>query len=90
MKLSVRNGNDGAIVVVRNRSPMQPRVQRRADFCNRHEQPNCERQNPRREKNPFAHAAVNLAPLILQNICNVASHLPTASLILESTPDRSG
>ena len=57
----MRDGNDGAIVIVfGNCSAVQPRVQRRADFRRRHEQPQRERQNPRREKNSFARAAVEL------------------------------
>ena len=57
----VRDGDDGAIVIIfGNCSAVQPRVQRRADFRRRHEQPQRERQNPRREKNSFARAAVEL------------------------------
>ena len=55
---AVREGDDGAIVVIGNCSAVKPRVKRRMRFGKRHEQPQRERQNSRREKNPFACAAI--------------------------------
>jgi len=61
IELSMRDGDNGAIVViVGNRSTVQPCVKRRADFRSRHEQPQRERQNPRREENSFARATIEL------------------------------
>ena len=48
INVPVRDGDDGAIVVViRNRSAVQPRMERRMDFSRRQEQPYRQRQDSR-------------------------------------------
>jgi len=72
---SVRDGDDGAIVVVFwNRSAVQPRVNRRADFRRRHDKPDRQRQSRPRGKNPLARPVVELAFSVSQIVCNTNKH----------------
>jgi hypothetical protein len=76
----MRDGDDGAIVViVGNRSTVQPGVQRRADFRRCHEQPQRQRQNSRREEDSFARSAIEMALSVSQIVCNIAGAGPDAS-----------
>ena len=59
---SMRDGDDGTIIIVIwNRSAVQPCVERRMDFSRRHEQPDRERQSSRRPVEIQTREAIYLA-----------------------------
>jgi len=61
--LAVRDGDNGAIVVViRDCSAVQPCVNRRINFRRRHDEPNCQRHRRRYAENSFAGATAYLVP----------------------------
>jgi multimeric flavodoxin WrbA len=77
---TVRDGDDGTIVIVFwNRPAMQPGMKRRPRFGHRHEQPDRQRQHPRRQMEALAVSAADETPSVLQNVCNIAKTLPPAS-----------
>jgi hypothetical protein len=66
---AMRNANYRAIIVVfGNGATVQPRVQRRANFRRRHEQPDGQRQHARRCEYPFASTSFDWI-YQLQTIC---------------------
>jgi hypothetical protein len=91
INVPMRDGDDGAIVVIiGNRSAVQPRVKRRMDFRRRQEQPYRQRQNSSGNVKTFPRPAIELARLELQIVCNVASGLPPARLIFSINIKRLG
>jgi hypothetical protein len=72
--------DDGAIVVFfGNCSTVHPRMKRRVEFRRRHEQPESQRQHPRRAVKHQARFAIKMALVVLQGICNLAKTVPDAT-----------
>jgi hypothetical protein len=77
---SMRNANYRTIIVIYgNGSAVQPRMERRANFRRRHEQPHGQRQNTRRQIKTLAQPAADLAVSALQSIYKLAGNVPSAS-----------
>jgi hypothetical protein len=77
---SMRDKDDGAIVIVFGNSPtMQPRVKRRVNFRSSHEKPHRQRQHPHRAVKHQARATIEMALFVLQAICKLANTMPDAS-----------
>jgi len=86
----VRDGDNGAIVVVGNCSAVQPRVKRRTHFRERHREPDRQRQRRRRAVQARACATVELVPSVSQIVCNIVNTVPGASLILRISTNGPG
>ncbi len=81
-----KGDNRAVIVVVGNRSAVQPCVQGCPRLGGGHEQPHRQRQNCRCSVKTLPPPAINSTLLVLQTVCNIAKDMPPARLIFEGRP----
>jgi len=80
---SMNQGDNSAVVVIRNCPTVQPHMNGCPHLGGGHEQPDRQRQNCRCSVKTLPQSAIHLASLVLQTVCNIANDMPPARFILE-------